>query len=135
MAIDKSLFSSMSGNWATPDQLYRELDYEFNFDYDPCPLADKPAIDGLLTEWGDRTYCNPPYNRYKITSWILKAIEESQKGKTVVMLLPVRTCTEWFHELVLKHSSDIRFIKGRLTFKGGKSNAPFPSMIVVFDKK
>lgn len=27
-----------SDNWATPDWLYNELNNEFKFDFDPCPL-------------------------------------------------------------------------------------------------
>ena len=37
-------------NWATPTDLYEQLNNEFNFDFDPCPLfAD---FDGLKSEWG-----------------------------------------------------------------------------------
>lgn len=49
----------------------------------------------------------------------------------VVMLLPVRTDTKWFHEYVMK-SNKITFIKGRLKFGNAKNSAPFPSMIVEF---
>lgn len=49
-----------------------------------------------------------------------------------VFLLPARTDTRWFHEIVLPLAKEIRFIKGRLKFSGAKWNAPFPSMLVVF---
>lgn len=51
-------------------------------------------------------------------------------GNVVVMLLPARTDTRWFHEYIY-NKAETRFIKGRLKF-GGKNAAPFPSMIVVF---
>jgi len=35
--LNKALFSSASGNWTTPPELYTELDHEFHFDFDPCP--------------------------------------------------------------------------------------------------
>ena len=47
------------------------------------------------------------------------------------MLIPSRTDTKWFHEMVLD-KAEIRFVKGRIYFVGCKYNAPFPSMIVVY---
>lgn len=76
-------------------------------------------------------FCNPPYGR-QIGKWVQKASEESKKPKTiVVMLIPARTDTKWFHEYIYG-KTEIRFIKGRIRFGGGTRNAPFPSMIVVF---
>jgi site-specific DNA-methyltransferase (adenine-specific) len=49
----------------------------------------------------------------------------------VVMLIPSRTDTRWWHEYIMK-ASEIRFVRGRLKFGGAKYNAPFPSAIVVF---
>lgn len=63
--------------------------------------------------------------------WLEKAYKESQKGNTVVLLLPARTDTRWFHEYVIG-KSEIRFIKGRLKFGDGKNSAPFPSMLVIY---
>lgn len=40
-------------NWATPPEVYDELDGEFGFDFDPCPLHYK--VDGLGIEWGGET--------------------------------------------------------------------------------
>ena len=127
--ITKGLFSSASQHWTTPKELYDSLDAEFNFNDDPYPLSEN-GIDGLLREWGTRTFCNPPYGR-NIGKWINKGYNESQQGKLVVMLIPSRTDTKWFHEYVLK--GEIRFIKGRLKFGDSKNSAPFPSAIVVFD--
>lgn len=76
---------------------------------------------------GQIVYCNPPYGKV-IADWVKKAAE----SKTlVVMLLPVRTDTKWFHEYIYG-KAEIRFIRGRLHFNDGKPSAPFPSMIVVF---
>lgn len=45
-------FSSARQDWRTPKALYQALDAEFQFDHDPCPVAQKPFIDGLQSEWG-----------------------------------------------------------------------------------
>ena len=66
---------------------------------------------------------------------IKKAYQESLKNKICVMLLPSRTDTRIFHEIILPFSYQIRFIKGRLKFEQYENSAPFPSMIVIFKKK
>lgn len=130
--LNSGLFTSASQHWATPKDLYADLDKEFHFSDDPCPLTEN-SIEGLLREWGTSTFLNPPYGR-DIGKWIDKARNEAQSGKTVVCLLPARTDTRWFHEHCLK-AKEIRFLRGRLKFGGAEGNAPFPSMIVVFESK
>lgn len=125
--LNRGLFTSASQDWKTPDDLYRDLDNEFHFNDDPCPLDF--MTDGLSRSWGTSTYCNPPYNQ--ISKWVEKAHQESLLGKTVVMLLPSRTDNQWFHNC-LKWAAEIRFIRGRLHFNGSKINAPFPSVIIIF---
>ena len=125
--INKGLFTSGSVHWATPSELYQVLDAEFHFNDDPCPLH---GSRGLEREWGTRTFCNPPYGRV-IGEWLKKAYSEAQKGKIVVCLIPSRTDTKWWHEIIM-HASEIRFMKGRLRFGNSKQGAPFPSAIVVF---
>lgn len=121
-------FKSERLDWQTPDHVYDKLNKEFCFDFDPCPH--NPEFDGLNVEWGKSNFVNPPYGR-EIQNWIKKGYEESLKGKTVVFLIPSRTDTRYWHDYVMK-AKEIRFIKGRLKFKGAKWNAPFPSAIVVF---
>lgn len=106
-----------SDNWGTPDYLYNELDNEFKFDFDPCPL-NNTSFDGLKVEWGMSNFVNPPYSRKLKEQFVEKAIEESKKGKTCVLLLPVSTSTKLFHEKILPNKKEIRFIKGRVKFKG-----------------
>lgn len=122
------MFSSAHDNWSTPKETYDALHKEFNFNDDPCPLYGVISSDGLIRDWGDRCYVNPPYS--EISKWVKKGFEESQKGKLVVMLIPSRTDTKWWHEYVMK--GEIRFIKGRLKFGGSKNSAPFPSAVVIF---
>jgi len=115
-----ALFSSATDRWATPRELYAALDQEFAFNFDPCPLDGDE--DGLAP-----LFCNPPYGR-GIGDWLKRGLE----AELAVFLLPARTDTRWFHDLVLPHAREIRFCRGRLKFGGATNSAPFPSMIVVF---
>jgi len=84
----------------------------------------------LIIDWKKSNYVNPPYNNQK--AWVEKAYNESLKNKTCVMLLPARTDTRLFHDIILPFAKEIRFIKGRLRFEQYNNSAPFPSMIVIF---
>lgn len=128
--ITKGLFSSINQNWKTPKKFYEELDKEFHFDFDPCPSH--PDFNGLGIEWKSINFVNPPYK--EIAKWVQKSYMEFKKGKTIVMLIPSRTDTRWWHEFIMK-STEIRFIKGRLCFNDDNKPAPFPSCVVVFDGK
>lgn len=124
-------------NWATPKELYSQLDDEFHFDFDPCPLKSK--FDGLKMEWGGACFINPPYSRKLKEAFIRKAYDESKNGKLCVMLLPVSTSTKVFHEIIYPNA-EIRFLKGRVAFEGintkgelvSKSKGMHDSMIVIF---
>lgn len=134
------MFSSETVEWATPQGVFDELDAEFGFTLDACATAENTKLkqflpseglwSALAMPWDGVVWCNPPYGR-EIGDWIAKGHEAAQRGATVVMLLPARTDTRWFHEYVLK-ADEIRFIKGRLKFGGAENSAPFPSMVVVF---
>lgn len=126
-----TLFSSASDRWVTPKAVYAALDSEFAFDFDPCPLdGDGDGLSTLFCQWrGKRVFCNPPYGP-EVGKWLRRGLE----ADVAVYLLPARTDTRWFHDIVMPHASEIRFLKGRLKFGDAKSGAPFPSMIVVFRK-
>lgn len=133
-----------SDNWATPKDFYQKLNDEFNFDFDPCPLnagAIAPKNDGLLIPWGERNYINPPYSRKLKEAFVKRAIDEARAGKLCVMLLPVSTSTALFHDFIQPKATEIRFVRGRISFEGvntfgvsvGKGSSPMhDSMIVVF---
>jgi site-specific DNA-methyltransferase (adenine-specific) len=137
--MNKALFSSKSDEWATPQYLFDELNKEFHFDIDACATDENHKCDvyytkeqdGLKMEWGGYVvFCNPPYS--KIGEWVKKAYYEGRKDNTVVVLLiPSRTDTRWFHNYIL-HRAEIRFISGRLKFGDAVNSAPFPSMVVIF---
>lgn len=134
-------FSSATDDWATPQSFFDQLDAEFHFTLDPCASAGNAKCrkfytaqdNGLIQDWGGEVvFCNPPYGR-KIFDWVKKCYEESSKpNTTVVMLIPARTDTRYFHEFIYHKADEIRFIRGRLKFGEGKAPAPFPSMVVVY---
>lgn len=126
--MNKVHFMSTTDHWKTPRDVYEKLWDEFRFDFDPCPLHSKQ--DNLFKIWcGNSIFVNPPYSDIK--HWVESAYKNSKLGKTVVMLIPSRTDTRWWHDYVMK-AKEIRFIKGRLRFGNAKNSAPFPSCIVVF---
>lgn len=135
------MFSSKTNDWSTPQDFYDELNNEFGFTLDPC--ADEynhkcnkyftEGDDGLLQDWGGEiVFCNPPYGK-AIKDWVRKAyIEGCKPNTTVVLLIPARTDTQYFHDYIYHEAKEIRFIKGRLKFGDSKNAAPFPSMVVVY---
>jgi len=82
--------------WLTPPELYNQLNEEFAFTFDPCPYPKPEDFDGLDGEWGESNYVNPPFGvvihkgkKKGATAWARKCIEESKKGKKVVMVYPI----------------------------------------------
>ena len=134
------MFSSKTDLWETPKDLFDKLNNEFHFTLDVCATPENAKCDsfytkeqdGLSQPWKGVVWCNPPYGR-QIGEWVRRAFLASVSGSTVVMLLPARTDTKWFHDYIYKRNNvEIRFIRGRLKFGGNKNSAPFPSMVVVF---
>jgi len=133
------MFTSNTNEWATPQDFFDKLNAEFNFTLDPCATegnhkCDKyftEEQDGLKQNWDNEVvFCNPPYGT-ALKHWVKKASEA--RGGVVVMLIPARTDTRYFHEYIYqKPGVEIRFLKGRLKFGGATNSAPFPSMVVVF---
>ena len=141
MSLNDGLLTSNNDCWETPPKFFEELNKEFDFDTDVCALPENakcphyysPEVDGLHQNWTGTCWCNPPYGR-QIGKWVEKAYVSSLLGATVVMLLPARTDTAWFHDYIYG-KAEIRFVRGRIKFVGANSGAPFPSMVVVFRGK
>lgn len=130
----------------TPIKFFNELDQEFHFDLDPaatdksakCARYFTPADDGLTKDWGGcRVFCNPPSGK-EVGEWVKKGYEESQKpGTIVVMLIPAKTDTSYFHDYILHgKASEIRFLRGRIRFTDEDGNARgaamSPSAIIIW---
>lgn len=132
------MFSSKTDMWETPQDFFDSLNKEFGFTTDVCAISSNakcknfytPEMDGLKQEWSGICWCNPPYGK-EIGKWVKKSYEANCR---VVALLPARTDTRWFHEYIYG-KAEIRFVRGRLKFGGATSNAPFPSMVVIWRNK
>jgi len=152
--------SSKTGEWSTPEWLFKQLDDEFHFQLDvACTVKNQKCKDGWGLDntvfgfkshyhinainkqwhgWIDecrrpitQIWCNPPY--HNLEKWINHGYEASLYGCTVVFLLPTtKTDQRWWHEIIIPNAAEIRFIEGRVKFGGAPNAAPFPSVVVIF---
>ena len=138
----KQIQRQRQGDYSTPQDLFEQLDRIYHFTLDVCATAANakclhyftPEQDGLTQPWSGTCWMNPPYHQAEISKWIRKAYEESRAvwpAVYVVALLPARTGSKWFHELVLPHAT-VTFLRGRVKFGGMTTNPPEDSMIAVF---
>jgi site-specific DNA-methyltransferase (adenine-specific) len=134
-----ALFSSATDEWPTPRDFFAKLNRHYPFTLDPCATAENATCplyftkeqDGLAQDWGThRVFCNPPYGR-ALGAWARKCFQASQGGALVVLFVPARTCTRWFHDYV-QGKAAIRFYRGRFKFGSADSSAPFASMLAVY---
>lgn len=156
------MFSSGKDDYETPDDLFNKYDATYHFVLDAAANTVNHKTpewlgpggleeDALSVEWKPwlkkgNVWLNPPYSRGLQPKFVEKALEESMKGSRnynwlrptekpwgyVVCLLPARTDTKLFHEIIKPYALSFEFLKGRIKFKGAKASAPFPSMIAVF---
>ncbi len=145
MANFNNKFDSAKQDWNTPKDLFNKLNNEFNFEWDLaashnnalCKKYYTKEDDGLKQTWSGICWLNPPYGdkSSKMVDWIKKAYNDSNNNDnlTVVMLIPARTNTKWFHNYCMK-SSEIKFICGRPKFGDAKFGLPQPLLLTVFKK-
>ena len=155
MAINKSMFTSGKDNWETPNDLFERYNSRYSFLLDAAADSTNRKVtsyfgpggleeDALTADWGPwlqkgNIWLNPPYSRGLQKKFIEKAVNEKAKLDPhhhglghVVCLLPARTDTKLFHEIIKPYAADIEFLKGRIKFVGAEHGAPFPSMVVIF---
>ena len=143
------MFSTGSDCWETPDDLFQRYDDIYHFILDAaanevnhkCPLWLGPGgvyEDALAVSWftwleQGNIWLNPPYSKKLQPQFVRKAAWESWTvtGNKIVCLLPARTDTKLYHEIIAPNAS-VEFLKGRVKFKGAAAGAPFPSMIAIF---
>lgn len=145
MAGFNKKFDSIKQDWTTPKILFNKLNEEFNFEYDLAADKDNALCskfytkenDGLKQSWEGICWLNPPYGdkTSKMVDWIKKSYNDSQTNPnlTVVMLIPARTNTKWFHNYCMK-AAEVRFICGRPKFGDSKHGLPQPLILLVFKK-
>lgn len=138
------MFSRGNNEWSTPQDFYDKINTEFNFTLDPCSTLENHKCskyyteddDGLSKSWkGETVFCNPPFGQ--LPSWAEKCLNESMDNSTtIVMLIPARTDTKWFHKYICNQPNvEIRFVDKRLRFGVSKQPAPFPCLLVIFNGK
>jgi len=120
------------GAWLTPPDVFKKLDEEFHFTFDPCPCPKPEGYDSTVVEWGKSNYVNPPFHRENgigPTAFMRKAIEENRKGKTVVLLAP----TQSYINLMLEAGAELRSM-GRVRWLHKETLRPCkdPSPITAF---
>lgn len=125
--------SSNGDEWMTPPEfleLVRKF-YNSNIELDPASnttaqryvkaseyYSIQEGRDGLTLPWsGRKVFCNPPYSRNLITSFVEKVLQEvdADESTEVIMLVNSSTDTEWYHKLA--NRSDVMLLwRGRLKF-------------------
>ena len=129
-------------DWETPQEFYDRLDAEFHFTLDACATARNTKCtrfytkrqNSLLQPWTGVVFCNPPYSELRTGEWTCKALMASKHGATVVMLLPPRTDTAYWHNHVMK-ADELRFVRGRIHFRHPRkkvSSPRDPNVVVIW---
>jgi hypothetical protein len=137
--MDSILFASDRHDWQTPDEVLIPTRRLGPIVLDPCTDETNPCEAtypltqrGLEADWrtfgtGGIVYVNPPYGR-QLGEWVSKCIVESLRDLEIVLLTPARPDTDWYDRARTSCKAWCE-IRGRLTFKGAPSTAPFPSAI------
>jgi len=117
----------MGRYWLTPPELYKKLDEEFHFDFDPCPYPKRVGFNGLTVRWGKVNYCNPPFRKIDgntdgPTAFVHKAIEEQKLGNSTVLLIPAQS----YINLLLEAGAELRSA-GRTRFLEVDTKEPLKS--------
>ena len=142
MAGFATKFESRKQEWTTPQDMWDQLNSEFHFSIDlaadgentKCTSYYSKESDALRQEWNGVGWLNPPYGDgiSKLSKWVQKAFDETRKpGCTVVMLIPARTNTRWWHQYCMQ-AAEIRFINGRPKFGNAAHGLPQPLALIVF---
>jgi len=113
MEIFDQALLRQTDSWLTDPAFVAHLG---TFDLDPCCPPEMQwstasqmltRSDGLLAPWSGRVWLNPPFSAW--VKW-LQRLADHGNG---IGLLPVRTETGAFHELVFNRADGISFLKGR----------------------
>ncbi len=96
------------------------------------------GFDGLLCEWENGWWCNPPFDRK--LEFIEKATEQMFLGRDGMMLLPYEPLSVWWREHIDGYASVIFEPDGRYQFYEAngytrKSGANFGSVLVLWTRR
>jgi phage N-6-adenine-methyltransferase len=139
---------SVNQSWETPWAFIGWLENEFVIEFDldaaateentKAPHFIDEEMDSFKTDWFGTVWLNPPFGKGggNIKRFVQRAIEQRDNCEGIYILIPARTDTLMFHELLIPNADVIHLIKGRFNFihpsrtKG--ANATFPSMLIEF---
>lgn len=147
-----AMASSDRQDWVTPKNVIEAVNKVAPIELDTCTSNLNPvgaerfytlAEDGSSSSWavdpGHLWWCNPRFNEAK--KWVYKAVGESNAGHSGVFLVPARTETRLWQNLIFKSGAAICFWAGRMTFRDPltldpySTGAPFPSALILFTRK
>lgn len=139
--------------WQTPEMLLELVREVAPIALDPCGAPGNPTQaqhvlhpdrlppdnDGLTAYWGHEglVFLNPPYSQ--MAAWATRlAVETCRTSvrREYIALVPARTDTRWWHELVAARPARVCFWRGRLRFNKPSGEpgqaAPFPSAVLYY---
>lgn len=143
--------SSHEMDWGTPPAFIKWLEDRegIKFDFDVCASKENAKapnyytlVDNALSKhWSfDVGWMNPPYGT-TIPKFLQKAVDSIDYYGELWVLIPARTDTKYFHDLIVPYAERIIFLGGRLHFESphasasDKACATFGSMLVLFRRK
>ena len=137
-------------NWATPAALFARYHTRYRFTCDRAAEAWNAKLPTFFSEeqnaleqvWTGCGFTNPPYD--DLWPWCAQALAatlgKERTSELELLLLPVRTDRDWFHEIVLPFAR-IEYLRGRVNmvpppeWKGRNNQPAEASMIVVFERR
>lgn len=144
LSKEPEFLNAGSDEWETPYELYGKLHLEFGFDLDvaasaknsKCPKFITKELDALKQDWaiwGRRIWCNPPYSAGNCAKFAYKCAEQTKTLEGIhfaVLLIPTKTEQPFFHQLRTQY--ELRFVRGRQKFIGGKTSGRDSHMLMIF---
>lgn len=128
--------------WLTPPEILEALG---DFDLDPCAPVSRPwdmaarhftiYDNGLLRRWEGRVWLNPPFGA-EAQKWLARLAEH---GNGIAMV-PARTETKAFFDLVWSRADAIVFVRGRphyhyVTGEKARFNSGAPMVLIAYGKE
>lgn len=140
---------SVRQDWGTSQVFFEYIEQYFAIDFtlDSCASSYNYKVANYYTEEDDAfkqepidevIWMNPPFGHGgKLQKQFVQLAVEWSMHNSVWVLIPARTDTKLFHDIIVPNARAIYFVKGRLNFEGpnreGCNNAAFPSMLVQFE--
>lgn len=141
MGLGNVKFSSDRVDYSTPIKLFTPINDEFNLELDVCANNENHKLNSffvkednaLSKDWKGNCWMNPPFCK-DLGKWVKKAHSETQKhGGTKVCLIPVRSNTKWWAEVV--KDAEVRFINGEVNFNEEPRGLWLPMCFLIFGEK